>query len=287
MKQDPLIERYNHLSESFDSSFEETFQKQGIEDIHKLRVTIKKLRALWSLMELTNQGEWFKEEHYNLSSKLFSEAGKVREGQINLSMLSKNKSKYLQPYKEYLKSSQELSNQNLLLHMTVFDRGKFALLNKELNVLMQRQSSQSILEQSLNYVAEQISEVHRLINELPDDRKLHKIRIHLKAVAEILNLMNNLDEESRMESYLKDIKEINAQIGKWHDYKVLHKSLKRFNKKFQMETRNKWLESLINRIKDTHRSKQNAIIELLGNRLAQKPPDQIKNLYLLVGYFQT
>ena len=125
MRQGVLIDRYNKLSESFQFNFKKTLEDQGIEDIHQLRVTIKKLRAIWSLMETATKGKWTKKEHFTLTSKLFSEAGKVREAQVNLGMITKYRVKYLITYAEYLEKIQSSTTERLLKEMNAFDLKKF------------------------------------------------------------------------------------------------------------------------------------------------------------------
>ncbi len=278
MRQGVLIDRYNKLSESFQLYFNKTLEDQGIEDIHQLRVTIKKLRAIWSLMESASGGKWTKKEHFAHTSKLFAEAGKVREAQVNLSMIAKYKVQYLIPYAEYLGGIQKSATERLLREMKAFDSKKLDHLNKELHGFMKKYTSENAFRYSICFLLKEIVKVHRLSDELPDDRKLHKIRIHLKAVAEILNIITKLKARSGLKMYLRKIKSINEHIGNWHDHIILVKSIKQFVKKDRTKKSNRRLNSFIVRIGNQQASKQEKIINLIRNNITEQRIRKIENL---------
>ena len=95
MRKSRLIQHYNDKQASFHLYFKRTFERQGIEDIHKLRLNIKKLRATLSLMELASHGMLNKKRYFALFSKLFDEAGEVWEAQVSLGMIEKSNAIYL------------------------------------------------------------------------------------------------------------------------------------------------------------------------------------------------
>ena len=278
MRQGVIIDRYNKLSESFHKYFRKTWEDQGIEDIHELRVSIKKSRAIWSLMESATKGNWTKEQHFTLISKLFDEAGKVREAQVNLVMIAKYKVKYLIPYSEYLKRTQRSATERLLEEMNAFDLSKMDSLNQGLHKQIKAYSSEHFLKHSILHLLEKTRKVHRLSFELPDKRKLHKIRIHLKAVAEILNLITKLNAKTGLKTYLNKIKSINEHIGNWHDSVVLVKSIERFANLNRQKNANRRLKSFVMRIEDKQASKQEKIINLIRNNITQQRIIQIERL---------
>lgn len=278
MKQGILIDRYNKLSESFALYFQKTLKDQGIEDVHQLRVTVKKLRAIWALMESVTDGNWTKEGHSSLISNLFSEAGELREAQINLVMIARFKVRYLIPYTEYLRTIQRNASQRLLIEMKAFDFNRFQVLNRELSEKMKDYPRDIILRQSISYVLKKTHKVYRIKDELPNDRRLHKIRIHLKAVAEILNIITKIEAKSGLKKYLNKVKSLNRQIGKWHDYVILIKSIKQFVNTDPEKNDNKRLQSLIIRIENQQVLRQEKIINLLSNHITQQQIKQIENL---------
>ena len=237
MKKSRFIQHYKDRQAAFLFYFNKTVEKLGMEDIHKLRVTIKKLRAIWSLMEITSHGRFNKKEHLALFSNLFNTAGDVRDAQVSLGLIRQNKALYLVPFSEYLTKVQDCGNEELIRSLNSFDQGKLMILNNNLLQIMQELSDEMLLRQSAGYVLAQIREVGELQEFLPDNRKLHKIRIQLKAVHEILTIMHELIAETGFYKSRKNIKSLNLWIGRWHDYTMLLSFLRDFAEKTEKGTR--------------------------------------------------
>ena len=95
MPQNKLIEYYNNQLATFRIHFTNTVNRQGVEDIHQLRVFTKRIRTILAIMEIGSQGEFRKKEHFRL-------AGELREIQLHLHLISAYESKYLAPTKNIL-----------------------------------------------------------------------------------------------------------------------------------------------------------------------------------------
>ena len=63
-----------------------------------------------------------------------------------------------------------------------------------------------------------LEEIQKLKHLIDDDKKLHKIRIHLKAALEILLLICRLSNDQGLNEFRKELKSLATIIGKWHDY---------------------------------------------------------------------
>jgi len=53
------------------------------DEIHRLRVSIKRIKAVYQLLEEFSNGKFNAGKHYSIFKKIFNEAGKLREVQIN------------------------------------------------------------------------------------------------------------------------------------------------------------------------------------------------------------
>src|SRR5665213_3812375 len=56
------------------------------EELHRVRVEIKKMKALFSLVKNKSRANKFK-KHFKPVQKLFEQAGKIRTAQVNLELL--------------------------------------------------------------------------------------------------------------------------------------------------------------------------------------------------------
>jgi CHAD domain-containing protein len=73
-----------------------------MEDIHQLRATIKKIKAIWMLIDEITGSRISKQDYTDLISPLFKTAGVVREAQINGMLLQQKRSALLSTYREGL-----------------------------------------------------------------------------------------------------------------------------------------------------------------------------------------
>ena len=66
---------------TFIKSFNSTKEHFGVEDLHKMRVEVKKLRAFFRLLELATEKSYQKAEHYKFLAKIFKPGGRLRQTQ--------------------------------------------------------------------------------------------------------------------------------------------------------------------------------------------------------------
>lgn len=277
MRKSRLIQHYNDKQASFHVYFKRILESQEIEDIHQLRLNIKKLRVTWSLMDMASQGMLNKKGYFSLISKLFDEAGEVRDAQMSLSKIGKSKAMYLVPYAEYLREAQRCANGKLLTGMQAFDFKTLEMLNNKLLQEMKGLSDEIALRKSATFFLKETSKVRELKDHLPDNRKLHKIRIHLKAIREILTIMIELNDTEGLDELQNNIKSLEQQIGKWHDYIMLRTSLKNFVDQNLNKKGVRYITNLIGRIEYQQEVRQQNIYRLINTFITQQQLKQIEN----------
>ena len=89
MSSNSLYKHYKQQLVLFRKHFDNTHERCEMEDIHQLRVSIKKIRTNLTLMSIASEGEFNNKYHFKLLSKLFKNAGKLREIQVNQAILDK------------------------------------------------------------------------------------------------------------------------------------------------------------------------------------------------------
>jgi CHAD domain-containing protein len=269
-----FIKHYKDLLESFHFYFQKSLQNPEIEDLHNIRVSIKKLRAMWSLFETVSKGNWKKTDHFSLFSRLFKATGVVRETQVNLILLERYNVNYFDTYAGHLHELQEKANKLFFKEMMRFSIDNLDRLNNTLFQELNNQSNTMTLEQLLSFVLKKKKKVFRLTKKLPDNRKLHKIRINLKAVSEILTIANDLNTNTELDEFLNKVNWLNEQIGDWHDFEVLLNSIKKFIKKNQKKKQLLDLENFMVRTEEWQNKKQEEIKTLLIGSLSGKQQER-------------
>ena len=269
MPQNKLIEYYNNQLATFRIHITNTVNRQGVEDIHQLRVFTKRIRTILAIMEISSQSEFRKKEHLHLFLEPFRLAGELREIQLHLHLISAYESKYLAPYKEYLIESQKQANENLLEGLARFDFENLEELNKVLLKKIENVTNEIASKESRTYLLSKLKRVEELKDNINDDQKLHKIRIHLRAVMETLRLMNALEPSNEMREVKFQPRSLNDIIGKCHDQTVLIVSLERFIQQSANERIIQHLSTLINDLVNENSVARKNINTLLVSYLSQ------------------
>ena len=97
-----LSKHYLDQIDWFKTYFDQTMKRQEVEDVHQLRVFIKRIRTVLSLTQIFTDEVFNKKPHYELFSPLFSKAGFLREIHVNEALLYEAGPDMLPPYQDYL-----------------------------------------------------------------------------------------------------------------------------------------------------------------------------------------
>lgn len=89
-------------------------------------------------------------------------------------------------------------------------------------------SQQQVEAKATEFVQQKLKKAKNLLPKVQDDHYLHKVRILLKQVHEILVLLNTLAPDKEYESLRAPISELNTRIGDWHDWSVLLETLREY-----------------------------------------------------------
>ena len=212
----------------FKTYFDHTMERQGVEDVHQLRVFIKRIRAVLSLSEIFSGEVFNKKSHYELFSPLFRKAGFLREIHVNEALLYEARPGFLPLYRDYLSESKDSATADLLAEGANFNFSAFEVLNKPLLERMNTLSDGQVAKQSAAYLTGKLNKVGALLNLLNDNQKVHKMRIHLQNVRAALRLMHDLNPSVEIEKLQSDTELLTDLIGRWHDVTVFVEELNHY-----------------------------------------------------------
>jgi CHAD domain-containing protein len=188
--------------------------KINIKDIHKLRVNIKKIKAVLNLLCYCDK-KFDHKKHYKIYGSLFKRAGKIREYQIEEGLIENYRIPHKDEYLSIIKGKQEKA------------RKKFnSLLEKDLiNHICHCEAkiSPHISSVKKKHLATYLkSKREKLGNAIPSEKLneglLHKFRINLKDYFYILQLLKLT--ERKKDTHYKDINDLQELLGRWHDLKT-------------------------------------------------------------------
>lgn len=187
---------------------------------HKLRVEIKKLNSTFDLINFCSP-DFKRKATYKPFKLIFRKAGKVRELQIEDSMLKKYfDKKIIQDYRKSLKKLQLKAEKDFfsLINKNLLDQ-----LNKKHHSIMlhlceiDKKMINTFLEKKENHILELIGD------EILQTEQIHKLRKELK----ILNYNRAIGDKEKQDNELLKQDVLPELLGKWHDCQVIIKHLEK------------------------------------------------------------
>ena len=224
---------YDHYLETEDLVFQYTRKIAGnydMEDIHQLRVNMKKLRAYFRFLEFaTNKAFRYKYSN-KLLRKSFQLAGDIRERQINLELLKNyelSEEGYLQ-YEKYANLDDKNEKEKLDKAIDALNRVEFEKIRHNFRSFFTNKDLDEKIELSQNFIRLQIEKIENILSKHEEAEKIHRIRIHLKTIKPILLILASIPESKFGEVQYQSLKYTEDAIGAWHDRVVLLISLNQF-----------------------------------------------------------
>ena len=187
--------------------------------IHKLRVEIKKLRAFLNLISFYSNN-FKRKKAYKPFKKLFKQAGKVRELQLEIKILKKYKLDNLTI--DYSESICKLLSVEKEIFFSMLNRRFFSKMRKKFLVVFS-----SIFKIDQPMTALYLDEYKCLFDELQTQQSLSPYQIHeirkwlkeLRYSCEIL-LIDPNHIPILNDSYSHEL------MGQWHDYEIIINHIK-------------------------------------------------------------
>lgn len=231
--QNYLFKYYKKETNSFIGHLNKAKTVSNEKNIHQLRVDIKKIRAVFHLLQLLFPKEFNGKKHYRLIKQIFESAGEVREVQVNVICLAgyKLSPSILKKYKLFYKKNADADKRKLKKMIAVFEVG---LLNKsktKIKKLLKELDDKKISGKCQSFIKEELRHTEQLIQTGNNPATIHKIRMHLKSLEAIALLFYKMYPGRELKKLLILIKKNGVLIGHWHDKIVLTKSLKEFSSK--------------------------------------------------------
>jgi CHAD domain-containing protein len=195
-----------------------TFDK---EDLHQLRVNIKKIRAFIFLLELTaqdNKPSFHKKE----LKELFKHAGRIRDAQLHLLMAEE----YQLNNPVFISQQQqiEFSEKQLFCHKKEEYREVIKMIRDDFYDNAAPVSN----KEGKRVITEEWERAHFYLSGIIDTGELHDRR---KIVKQIIHMLGILPDEITLQLQINTdyLDEIADKVGKWHDTTLVVALLKEQN----------------------------------------------------------
>lgn len=195
-----------------------------IESVHKVRLTIKKLHALFGILGYKEEIKALNEGIKRID-QIFINVGLIRDNQVQIELIKYYRNRMGEEVDfiiELLKNDSKKYKETIRRNIRKINPFDFILLNQRIDNTIESLSDSSIeiiLKTRMNDLFKQMKEI---VSSNPNERTLHRFRIILKDLIYTLTIIKKgivISEFNKASiSYLKNLQQ---RLGEWHDLKVL------------------------------------------------------------------
>ncbi len=213
-----LIKNQFHIIESI---LQEKKQDFKVDNIHELRVELKKLNLLLSIIKDSDKRLKYKKQLNHLK-QLFKQAGKIRELQLVIQQLNFWKDKYSI---STLISIKNIELKQAKLAFIKMNKVSIHYKNIEQEVISKLEESKNRneflqkIKSKINNAFKKMKASH--LNKIKKDQakevELHGLRINAKKLVNYFKFFNEVENENQTDKLV----ELNNQLGEWHDLVVM------------------------------------------------------------------
>ena len=203
----------------------------AMNDIHAVRVGIKRVKAVHRLMAHTYPERYRAKELNRPYRSLFRSLGKLREHQVCMALLRKHggsrklrKEYLIYRFTELEEIKREIRDAiSSFSHLELQDTELYSL-NEALSEL-NHQEERELLQR---FIQGQRAFALQMIGSWNSDDELHKVRIKLKNIKPFLKLLAGRRQTGYIRRDFARLNRSEKLIGKWHDRLILSESLRLF-----------------------------------------------------------
>jgi CHAD domain-containing protein len=218
-----LFQFYRKRTSSFLAGIYKATITGESEDIHRLRVDVKKIYALYSLFEMIQPDLFKKQTRFRLFTNLFKLAGRIREIQVHLIFLAKPKYKKtdFSSFITFLKEQESQATKDFLLAIKDFNDKELKSTEKEIRKICLDIPVKKLSLKSEDFIRKRAKKIQSLQTEDAGVENVHKIRKHLKAMSTVSTLVSTIKPDEKLGLIISGLNKTEMMIGDWHDKIIL------------------------------------------------------------------
>lgn len=185
------------------------------EDYHKLRVEIKKLKAVAGFIQFSNK-KFLKKKHLKPFKKVYKQAGKIRELQLEASFIKKNNPQFIEQYLSDLDKRIEKEKKKFASLPRRKTKRKTKKAVKRIELFLEEINEAA----NIQFINKEREKVAQLTRQLPlKPANVHELR---KLLKEDFYNRKRMDQPSLKIKAEDDFLEL---LGSWHDCVVLNNQI--------------------------------------------------------------
>lgn len=227
------FQKYHHRLEHFLAL---CFETPNAEVVHELRVSIKRIRAIFLFTEhLAGNENFDADKHYKPLRKLFRMAGNIRDVQVQQKLIAEYANTLKTTFDVYLEHLGKSEKLSVTWFFENIEQGKIehnlASIHHIIENTLSSFKKDDIKTKAFQLLENQCDELRIILVKMPHNKQLHQMRTTIKQMLYILSVIRKSDPlDSEIPISLSCLTETEILLGKWHDSIVGIKLLKDFRK---------------------------------------------------------
>ena len=219
-----LSKYHNKVEDSFIKYYRRTRKSYSVEGIHKMRLSIKRLRAFLKLLNNFNEKPRTKKILKKINI-LYKYSGEVRDLQVQLILLERfrpDAGNDWDVYENQLHIKKEKALKALKKSFNGIDVKEIVRIKRRIEKSLKKIGNHNFMEEYSQIARKKLNDIEDLSVAVNDESVLHLIRKHMK---EILFLRDTVNIEDKgllaSQEQLTLLADMEVKLGEWHDLKVL------------------------------------------------------------------
>ena len=220
-----VLNYFNTERTKFEEYFSRARKSLDIEGIHEYRLCLKRIRALFHLIEYVTNSEFEAEVEFLTLRKVFKAGALLRDTHVHLEIIGdfeKEPGPSFDKVTEYLQMDEISAERRFLRKTRLPLKKEFHRLEKLLKKRLKHISDKQFNGLAYGWVVSELDYLGEIHEFIYDPQVFHRFRRHQKETFYMIDFINGFTTgKVEIKGSLQSLKDIAKKIGVWHDYHLL------------------------------------------------------------------
>jgi CHAD domain-containing protein len=227
-----IINYFEEQMEIIETNSEAAKSGLDVDVLHDLRVGIKRLKALYQVLDPISEGRFDSKTNFADVHILFKEVGKLREIQVLKALFAFfAKDAAAEIYIEFnnlITAREQLASDELNTALQQFDNKLIGKSLEAANAFLVDISNEDATKLTKKLLKKRFKQIGELLPNKQDEALMHDLRTRVKQSCYIIEMLALMQPEKEFTKHPKRLKLAAELLGQWHDHVVLIEALTDF-----------------------------------------------------------
>jgi CHAD domain-containing protein len=196
-----------------------------VDVLHDLRVGIKRLKALYEVLDPISDGRFDSKSNFADVHFLFKEVGKLRDIQVLKALFAffakDADADIYAKFNNIVADREKLASDELNTALQQFDNKIIGKSLEAANAFLVDISNEDATKLTKKLLKKRFKQIGELLPNKQDEALMHDLRTRVKQVCYIIEILALMQPEKEFTKHPKRLKLAAELLGQWHDHVVL------------------------------------------------------------------